>query len=313
MNDKTTVHEEQADWVGEIAKDSQSLANLQNQYNGERDLLNQLLGQAQMATAFEDFSRTVRTSKMAYVKENKLYKALKGQKTPNCSEFLSGTWDEFCRLMGSSADKVDLDIANLKVFGEEALESMSRMGIGYRELRQYRKLSDDQKTALIEVAKAGDKESFVELAEEIMVKHSREKESLNKQVAELTANTQAKDTLLAKKDEKLNELDAELTKRTQLTPDAQLLEQQEREHISLLALQQAQSTLLLAVQQFHQTINAISQNSNGSNMDEALQHTMNFVYQSIAQVASASNIAIDFTEMVSPSWLQDALKQQQGN
>ncbi len=33
-----------------------------------------------------------------------------------------------------------MDIANLRTFGEEALESMSRMGIGYRELRQWRKL-----------------------------------------------------------------------------------------------------------------------------------------------------------------------------
>ncbi|WP_255306833.1 hypothetical protein [Gilliamella sp. GillExp13] len=35
--------------------------------------------------------------------------------------------------------KVDDDIANLRILGEEALESMSRMGIGYRELYQYHK------------------------------------------------------------------------------------------------------------------------------------------------------------------------------
>ncbi|MGP5781540.1 hypothetical protein ACTX1J_32725, partial [Pseudomonas aeruginosa] len=144
----------------------------------ERDLLNQLLGQAQMAGAFEEFSRTVRTSKLAYVKENKLYRALAGRSSPHGAENLSGTWEEFCNLLGRSVDQVDRDIANLRAFGEEALESMSRMGIGYRELRQYRKLPDDQKTALIEVAKTGDKEAFVDLAEEMIAKHSKEKEEL---------------------------------------------------------------------------------------------------------------------------------------
>ena len=89
-------------------------------HSDERDLLNQLLGQAQMAGAFEEFSRTVRTSKLAYVKENKLYKAIAGKKAPNGSE-LSGTWEEFCSMLGISVDKADMDITNLRAFGEEAL------------------------------------------------------------------------------------------------------------------------------------------------------------------------------------------------
>lgn len=153
------------------------MSALQASYNDERDLLNQLLGQAQMAVAFEDFSRTVRSSKLAFVKENKLYRNLKGKKSPNGSEFL-GTWEEFCNLLGISADKADIDISNLRAFGEEALESMSRMGIGYRELRQFRRLPDDQKSALIEVAKEGDKTALLELAEEMIAKHAKEKEEL---------------------------------------------------------------------------------------------------------------------------------------
>lgn len=133
-------------------------------YGEERDLLNQLLGQAQMADAFAKFSVTVTTSKLAFVKENKLYRALKGQKIPARDGIFSGTWEEFCGLLGRSVEHADRDIANLRAFGEEALESMSAMGIGYRELRQYRRLPEDQKQALIEVAKAGDKEGFVELA-----------------------------------------------------------------------------------------------------------------------------------------------------
>lgn len=167
-----------------------TMATIQSEYNESRDLVNQVLGQAQMAEAFEQFSRTVRTSKLAFIRENKLYQQLKGMKTANGSLF-SGTWEDFCLLLGSSRDKIELDIANLKSFGEEALESMSRMGIGYRELRQYRKLPEDQKTALIEVAKSGDKESLVELAEEFIAKNNREKEQLQKENADLQADYKA--------------------------------------------------------------------------------------------------------------------------
>ena len=150
-------------------------------YGQERDLLNQLLGQAQMAGAFEEFSRTVRTSKLAFVKENKLYQQLKGASTPHGAEKFGGTWEEFCGLLGRSVDQVDRDIANLKAFGEEALESMSRMGIGYRDLRQYRRLPDDSRAALIEAAKAGDKGEFLDLAEEIIARHAKEKEEIEAQ------------------------------------------------------------------------------------------------------------------------------------
>ena len=167
-----------------------NITAIQSEYNEERDLVNQLLGQAQMADAFGKFSQTVWASKLNFVKENKLYRNLSGKKTPNGLE-LKGTWEEFCSLLGVSDEKANQDIANLKSFGEEALESMSRMGIGYRELRQYRKLPEDQKTALIEVAKSGDKESLVELAEEFIAKNSKEKEQLKKENSNLQADYKA--------------------------------------------------------------------------------------------------------------------------
>lgn len=156
----------------------------------DRDLLNQLLGQAQMAEAFAKFSATVTTSKIAIVKENKLYQSLKGRLSGNGYQF-HGTWDEFCGLLNVSREKADLDIANLRTFGEEALESMSRMGIGYRELRQFRKLPDDSKSALIEVAKQGDKESLLDLAEELIARQTEEKEKLSRQLADREGDLEA--------------------------------------------------------------------------------------------------------------------------
>lgn len=195
-----------------LTADQNLMATMLTSHSEERDLVNQLLGQAQMAGAFEDFSRTVRTSKLAFVKENKLYRALKGRRTPNGSEFLSGTWEEFCGLLGRSADKVDLDIANLRTFGEEALESMSSMGIGYREMRQYRRLPEDQQVALIEAAKAGDKDAFLDLAEEVIAKHAKEKQELTQRLDETNADYEAQSEVMAKKTKELDITKQELEK-----------------------------------------------------------------------------------------------------
>lgn len=176
-----------------------AVAAIEAGYSEDRDLMNQILGQAQALSATSALLQTFGVSKLAFVKENKLYRMLRGKKTPNGLEF-SGTWAEFCGLLGMSDEKVNQDIANLKSFGEAALEQMTTMGIGYRELRQYRRLPEDQKTALIEVARAGDKEAFVELAEEIITRHAKEKETLAQQL-------QSKDEVLAGK-QKLVELQA---------------------------------------------------------------------------------------------------------
>jgi len=203
----------------ELISSQNLMAVVSSHMTDERDLLNQLLGQAQMAEAFGKFSQTVWSSKLAFVKENKLYQSLKGKKGPNGLE-LQGTWVEFCSLLGVSDEKANQDIANLTAFGEEALESMSRMGIGYRELRLFRRLPEDQKSALIEVAKEGDKPALRELAEEMIAKHAREKE-------ELKTDLEISRQMLAEKKEELGtmrnekeELKSRLVRRTTTeTPD----------------------------------------------------------------------------------------------
>ncbi|UMS06088.1 hypothetical protein [Escherichia coli] len=203
----------------ELESTQNLIATVTSQFTDERDLVNQLLGQAQMAEAFGKFSQTVWSSKLAFVKENKLYQSLKGKKTPN-GLVLNGTWVEFCNLLGISDEKANQDIANLTAFGEEALESMSRMGIGYRELRQFRRLPDDQKNALIEVAKEGDKTALLELAEEMIARHTKEKE-------ELKTDLEISRQMLAEKKSEIevlkaqtDELKTKLTRRaTTETPD----------------------------------------------------------------------------------------------
>lgn len=194
-----------------LTADQNAMATLLSSHTEERDLVNQLLGQAQMADAFGKFSQTVWASKLAYVKENKLYRALQGKSMPNGLVF-SGTWNEFCGVLGISDEKANQDIANLRSFGEEALESMSRMGIGYREMRQYRRLPEDAQAALIEVAKTGDKDSFLDLAEEVIAKHAKEKTELTQRLDEVNADYEAQGEVMANKAKELDSTKQELKK-----------------------------------------------------------------------------------------------------
>jgi hypothetical protein len=185
------------------------LEHIKAGYTEDRDLANQLLGQAQMANAIAKFSDVVTLSKLQQIKENKLYRALAGKKafSPDGEEISDvGTFEGFCRVLGLSYSKVHEDLQNLTTFGETALQNLSRLGVGYRELRKYRKLPEDQRTALIEAAKSGDKDTLLELAEDLIVKHAKEKEALTKQVTELTADAEATSRLMADKNTKLDEL-----------------------------------------------------------------------------------------------------------
>ncbi len=60
---------------------------------------------------------------------------------------------------------------------------MQSVGIGYREMRQFRRLPLDQKSELIEAAKAGDTATLLELAEDLMAKHIKEKADLQQDLA----------------------------------------------------------------------------------------------------------------------------------
>ena len=280
------------------------LAQLQASYGQERDLVNQLLGQAQMAGAFEEFSRTVRTSKLAYVKEHKLYRSIAGAASPHGAEKLSGTWEEFCRLLGRSVDQVDRDIANVQAFGEQALESMSAMGIGYRELRQYRKLPEDQKQALIEVAKAGDKEGFVELAEEIIAKHAKEKEALAAQVQEAQATLEAKDRVLQSRAELIGKLEEQVAGKFKPLPGSEARTAQEQ--ALLKELDEGTSSAFLSM---HRTFKAADAALSGSGARDAIQararQAVEFLAQQLADMCEEFGMSVDLDERINPSWLSE--------
>lgn len=193
----------------------QQWGKLQTDYNEERDLLNQLIGRAQMAQSIARFADAISVVQLKQIKETKAYRALSGKRgiDPDGNEIPNmGTFDGFCRAIGLSRSKVDEDIENLTEFGEAALKSLSAVGAGYRELRQLRRLPDDQRAAIIEVAKSGDKEAFEETVENLIASHEKEKAALIKRAEEAEADLAASRAMNDQKGRALEQLNQELYK-----------------------------------------------------------------------------------------------------
>lgn len=278
---------------------------LEANYNADRDLVNQLLGQAQMSEAFAKFSVTVTTSKIAYIKENKLYRALRGMKSGDGHHF-SGTWEDFCQLLGRSREQIDEDIRNLNVMGEEALDSMNRMGIGYREMRQYRKLPTDAKEALIEAAKTGDKETLLDLAEELISRHVKEKTDLTAQVEELEANYEAQGRVLAQKNsafDKLSEQFHAKESRTKTLPPDEVAKEL-RSEANLFAFQ-AQHALY---GQLDKAFHALTEHAadNGGDHLEYMSGLVNQVELELLKLREKYNLKTLDDGGAIPDWLQEA-------
>ena len=155
---------------------------------------------------------TVSTIKMlAEIKESKQYKGLKviGQ---DGKLLTVSSWEDFCQGIGRSRQHVDLDILNLSAFGEDFLETSQRMGIGYRDLRKLRQIPDADREVIIngEALQAGDKDSLIELIEDMSVKHKKDKTKLENQVKDLTAEAKAKDRVIADKQKTIDDKNTEL-------------------------------------------------------------------------------------------------------
>lgn len=132
------------------------------------------------------------------------------------------TFEDLCDYVGQSRSKINEDLRNLAVMGEEILQAQEALGLGYRELRKLRaglkELPPDEQKALLEKVKtAEDKEEVLIALEEMGVVNAK----LRKDVKELQATVQAKDEIAKSKNAKIDDLTVALQKATSLVPDEQ--------------------------------------------------------------------------------------------
>lgn len=256
------------------------------------------------ATNFIKKLVTVTEIKMlAEIKESKEYKGL--QLFSAEGKLVTVTsWEDFCKSLGHSREKVDQDILNLSTFGEDFLETSQRMGVGYRDLRKLRKLPDAEREVIIngEAVQAEDKDSLIDLIEEMSAKHVKTKQELQQQIDELKADNTAKDNVLSTKNKKIDELDTKLSLRQQ--PDQQyIVEQETEEHINK-ELAKAVAKVLSAVSEFNTGIITLKQQAQEvvPHLLPKIDQDLSYVYGRLADIALHEGIDIDLAEMITPSW-----------
>ncbi|MGH8469372.1 MAG: hypothetical protein ACREVY_10455 [Gammaproteobacteria bacterium] len=192
-------------------------------YTDERDLANELIGRIQLANGLSKVATVASLLDLARMKEHKLYRALAG-KTYVTADGETGdvaTWDHFCAAMGMSRRKVDEDLQNLGDFGEEALNAMKKIGLGYRDLRKLRRFPEDDRAVILgEVeVNVGDRDAIVSLIDDLAAKHAREKESLEKRNAGLQADLDSSRERVAEKNNEIEELEEQIDHRDRSPAD----------------------------------------------------------------------------------------------
>ena len=167
---------------------------------------------------------TVGTLKiLTEIKKNKKYKGLVTYIDGKLTTV--GTWEQYCKACGFSVNKVDEDLQNLNIFGEEFLELSQNLGLGYRDLRKLRQLPEEARAEIVEAdySEATDKEELLERIEDLTAKFAKEKGELEGKLKRKSEDYDAQDKVLANRNERINKLDAELVKKEKLiatqTPD----------------------------------------------------------------------------------------------
>jgi hypothetical protein len=165
-------------------------------------------------------------------------------------------------------------------------------------------MPEDQKQALIEVAKAGDKEGFVELAEEIIAKHAKEKEQLTAQVEEAQATLEAKDRVLQTRAELIGKLEEQVAGTFKPLPGSEARTAQEQ--ALLKELDEGTSSAFLSM---HRTFKAADAALSGSGARDAIQararQAIEFLAQQLADMCEEFGISVDLDERINPSWLSE--------
>lgn len=194
----------------DVAK-AQALNTTLDAITNEQLLLSEKVGALKATGFFKKVSTVTEIKMLAEIKEAKEYKGLRILDRDGNWQHVT-TWEQFCKSLGHSREKVDEDIRNIAAFGEEFLETSQRMGIGYRDLRKLRKIPEGDREIILngEAIQEGDKDSLIELIEDMSVKHKKDKSKLESQIKDLNAEAKAKDRVIADKQKTIDDKNTEL-------------------------------------------------------------------------------------------------------
>lgn len=170
------------------------------------------------AFIFVEKLATVATLKtLQEIKDSKKYKGL--QYIDQDGKLATvATFDDYCKACGTSRRKVDTDLQNLNVFGEEFYETSQRLGLGYREMAKTRYLPEEAQQEVKELAKQENitKDDLIEKIEDLTSQHAKVKAELESKLKRKSEDYEAQAKLLDNKNKRIDQLDADLVQKAKL-------------------------------------------------------------------------------------------------
>lgn len=195
---------------GELLSATQ-LGQLQQSVNLDQMRLSEWIGMRKGLEIVQKLVTVTDFKMLSEIKESKLYKGLQVFGREGKPVTVT-TWEQFCETQGLSREHVDEGIRNLAAFGEAFLETSSRMGVGFRDLRKLRQLPSDSQEMIIngEAVQTSDRATLLDLIEEQTIKHQQEKEAINKKLVDTEASLVAARRVVGEKETTITGLQEKL-------------------------------------------------------------------------------------------------------
>lgn len=146
--------------------------------------LSEWIGQRKFSAALQKLLTVSDLVELQKMKESKSYKGLRVISQDGNPLMVSSFFD-LCESIGASEPHVNEQLLNLRTFGPEFL-SFADKSIGYREMRQLRRLPSDQREALAQIASTGTKDDVLEAAYEAIEAERSKRSELEVQNADLS-------------------------------------------------------------------------------------------------------------------------------
>ena len=214
---------------------SSNLAATDPALAAEAAYANQLHGKAVMARGGRQLFRAAEIKIIKEVRDKRLWRHVPVEGSDG-SVRLAESFADWCQNgFGCSKTYAYESIKDFEIFGE-ALDGIRALGIERDHLRLLRKSPEGLIQEVKEAAEKEDKAVLLELIDDIVERHAKEKEELKKEkqgltdkVQSLEADRQVDQRLLEDKERKINELEREL--RRDLTPDQASKKRAERDEL----------------------------------------------------------------------------------
>jgi hypothetical protein len=191
---------------------------------------------------------------------------------------------------------------NYELLGAQMFESAERLGLRTKDYRGLRALpSDDQALVKSAIADTNDRDAVTDLIGELTERHAKKLAEKDKALHTLSQDVALKARRVSELHSKNDALQEQLDTLT-VSTDAARAVALEKRSVALKKLQDAALAMLGMVTRFDQTLHDVLALGDPSAEDEAA-NTLRATYQRLAELSMAHGMPVDFSEIVTPSWM----------